>query len=153
MSFAESCSVIVPSALQHFLKKLDGLLDPAENNRSLAPVMCGPSDDMTNVVRQFTSRGEMFVFLSIFSSKVTRLHGCSVFVAITTRFIRSHPFYLPGKTSLMCSKLSSPNLLSSSRYKPFLSSSLILLIPTLNQPILNASEARCPTYSPTRQWI
>lgn len=48
---------MVPSALQEFLKKLDGLLGIPDFK--VVKGMREPTDDTTNIVREFTSREEM----------------------------------------------------------------------------------------------
>ena len=50
-------SVPPPSALQSFLKRLDGLVGISDPY--IARAVREPTDDDTNIVRQFSSRDEM----------------------------------------------------------------------------------------------
>lgn len=67
---AEAWSVIAPSALQEFLKRLDGLLGLPDYTQSISPGTSLPSDDATNIVRQFASRDEMYLCPFTRSTKV-----------------------------------------------------------------------------------
>jgi len=76
--------VVAPSALQEFLKRLDGLLGLPDYSNTISPGASETSDDMTNVVRQFACRNEMYVSFVSFV-----LIGSAACDATTTRSILS----------------------------------------------------------------
>ena len=57
---AESAGIVTaPSALQEYLKRLDGLLDLPDFSKKVHRGTAESSDNVTNIVRQFASRDDL----------------------------------------------------------------------------------------------